>query len=145
MKRIDALLADYGASHRTPGNLACHAAGITLILFGLLSILAALPVGGGWTASELLVAAAFVVYAALDVPLALAVLAYQAILDVAARGIGDWRVGVAALVIGWTFQAVGHGVYEKNRPAFFHNLAHLAVGPAYLAAEALGRRRPAAQ
>ena len=76
MRRIDALFADYGASHSVRGNLLCHAAGITLIVFGLLSFLARVPIAGVWTASELLVVLAFGFYSALDFPLALAVLGY---------------------------------------------------------------------
>jgi uncharacterized membrane protein YGL010W len=143
MKRIDSLLMDYGSSHRTLGNLACHALGITLILFGVFSMLATIPLAGGWTVSEAVVGVAFLVYAALDVPVALGVLGYEAILDLAARAVANWRVGAAAFVAGWIFQAIGHAVYEKNRPAFFRNLVHLLIGPAYLVVEALGLRRAA--
>jgi uncharacterized membrane protein YGL010W len=41
--------------------------------------------------------------------------------------------------------ALLQAVYEKNQPAFFRNLVHLAIGPAYLVAEALGLRGPAAR
>jgi uncharacterized membrane protein YGL010W len=140
MKRVDALLADYASSHRTRGNVVCHAAGITLIVFGILSLLASVPIAGGCTASEALIAAAFVVYATLDLPLAFGFLGFAAVLDLAARAIGDWRAGVGAFIVGWIFQSVGHAVYEKNRPAFFRNLVHLLIGPAYLVAEALGLR-----
>jgi uncharacterized membrane protein YGL010W len=138
--RIDALFADYGASHSTRGNLLCHAAGITLIVFGLFSFLARIPIAGIWTASELLVALSFAFYAALDLPLAFAVLGYAAILDFAARSASSWKLGAAAFVLGWILQGVGHAVYEKTRPAFLRNLVHLLVGPAYLVAEALGLR-----
>jgi uncharacterized membrane protein YGL010W len=141
MRRIDALFADYGASHATRGNLRCHAAGITLIVFGLFCVLSRIPIAGIWTASELLVVLTFGFYAALDLPLALAVLAYAAILDLAARAADSGRLGLAAFVAGWVLQAVGHAVYEKNRPAFFRNLVHLLVGPAYLVAEALRLRK----
>jgi uncharacterized membrane protein YGL010W len=141
MKRVDALLGDYASSHQTRGNLACHAAGITLIVFGVLSLLATVPIARGLTASEALIGVAFVAYASLDLPLALGVLVFAGVLDFAARSVADWRAGVCAFVAGWIFQAVGHAVYEKNKPAFFRNLAHLLVGPAYLVAESLGLRR----
>ncbi len=143
MRRIDGLLADYAASHRTRGNFACHAAGITLILFGIFSVLGTVPLFGPWTASEALVGLAVLVYASLDLALAAGVLAYAAVLDVAARAVGDWRIGVAAFLVGWIFQAIGHAVFEKNKPAFFRNLVHLLIGPAYLVAETLGLRRSA--
>jgi uncharacterized membrane protein YGL010W len=125
--RLDGLLEEYGACHRSRGNLLCHAVGITSIVFGILSMLHALPVSGLWTASEVLVALAVVVYVALDPLLGAA----------AARAVGDWRVGAAAFAVGWIFQGIGHAVFEKNSPAFLRNLVHLLVGPAYLVHEAL--------
>jgi len=82
-------------------------------------------------------------YATLDVALAGVMLAIFGILDLGARALGDWRAGVAAFLTGWIFQAIGHAVYEKNRPAFFKNLLHLLVGPLFLANELLKIRRVA--
>jgi len=142
VKRVDALLADYGSHHRVRGNLVCHAFGITLIVFGIISLLTA-PHVGRFSAAEIATAALVVYYATLDVRLAAAMLGAFAFLDAAARAVGDWRVGLAAFVVGWIFQAIGHAVYEKNRPAFFKNLLHLLVGPLYLVNELLRIRRPA--
>jgi uncharacterized membrane protein YGL010W len=142
MKRVDALLADYGDAHRAPGNVACHAVGISLIVFGLLSLLHAIPIASGWTASEALVLAAAIWYLALDLPLGLAMLGAAAIFDVAARRVGDWRLGTAAFAVGWVFQGIGHAVYEKKSPAFLRNLVHLLVGPAFLVNELLKIRPP---
>ncbi len=142
MKRVDALLADYGSYHRARGNLACHAVGIPLIVFGILCFLRVvrLPLPG-WTASEAAVAAAILFYASLDVPLALAMAVPLVLLDLAARATGSWKAGLAAFVAGWVFQGIGHARYEKNSPAFFRNLLHLLVGPLYLINE-LVRLRP---
>lgn len=148
MSRIDALLADYGSYHRTRGNVVCHALGITLILFGSLSLLGTLRVGrlgpiGPMTAAEIVLAAAGLFYLVLDVPLALAMLVELAALDLLARTVSDWRVGLAAFALGWIFQGLGHAVYEKNKPAFVKNLVHLLVGPVFLVNELLGLRRVA--
>jgi uncharacterized membrane protein YGL010W len=145
VKKIDAMLADYGSYHRTRGNVACHFAGITLILFGSVSMLGAVRLGAlkpvdPVTAAEAGIAAAFLFYLALDVPLALAMLVELAALDLAARAIADWRVGLAAFAVGWIFQGIGHAVYEKNKPAFVKNLVHLMVGPMFLVNELLGLR-----
>ena len=43
-----------------------------------------------------------------------------------------FRTGLGAFALGWVFQGVGHAYFEKNRPAFFKNLAHLLVGPLFL-------------
>jgi uncharacterized membrane protein YGL010W len=143
MSRVDALLADYASYHRTRGNLVCHAFGITLIVYGIISLflLVRLPGGLRLTVAEAVIAAVFLFYATLDLTLAVAMLAELALLDFAARGVADWRVGIAAFVIGWVFQGIGHARFEKNSPAFFKNLTHLMVGPLFLMNE-LFRIRP---
>ena len=142
MKRIAVLLADYGSHHTTRGNLACHVAGISLIVFGILAMLAPIRLGPV-RLSEVVVAAVVLYDVTLDPSLAVGLLVAFAFLDAAARAVGDWRVGLGAFVLGWIFQAVGHAVYEKNRPAFFKNLVHLLVGPLFLVNELLKLRRPA--
>lgn len=142
-ERIDALLADYAAAHRTRGNVVCHSIGISLIVFGLLSLAHAIRLTGGWTASELVVAVAGAAYLVLDAALGVAMIATGALVDLAARAVGDARVGAAAFVVGWIFQGIGHAAYEKNSPAFLRNLMHLLVGPAYLVNKVV-RIRPAA-
>ena len=150
MHGVDSLLADYGSYHRTRGNLVCHSFGITLIIYGTLAFLLEVPLPfGAGTAAELLIAGAFVFYLFLNIPLAFAILAAVALLDAAARTVSDWRIGLAAFLLGWVLQGVGHAVYEKNKPAFFRNLVHLMVGPLFLVNELLRIRRvrpvPAAQ
>jgi len=142
MKKVDGLLADYGSYHRTRGNLVCHAFGITFIVYGLLAFLHEFPLPPpGWTAAELLIAASFCFYLTLDVPLALSILVALSALDLIARAVGDWRIGVAAFVVGWVFQAIGHARFERNSPAFFKNVVHLMVGPLFLVNEVVRARR----
>ena len=143
MRKVDALLADYASYHRTRGNLVCHAFGITLIVFGIVAMLLPLRLRGAapWTAAEILIAATFLFYLTLDVPLALGMLAETALLDLVARAVADWRAGLAAFLLGWIFQGIGHARFEKNRPAFFKNVAHLLVGPLFLVNELLHVRR----
>ncbi|HEV2064090.1 MAG TPA: Mpo1-like protein [Thermoanaerobaculia bacterium] len=142
MKTIDTLLADYASYHRTRGNVAAHAVGITLILFGTVSLLGSLHIGAlgpiaPLTAAEVIIGISFLFYLSLNVPVALAMLGELAALDVVARAVNDWRVGLIAFAVGWVFQGIGHAVYEKNSPAFLKNLVHLMVGPAFLLNELL--------
>lgn len=53
----------------------------------------------------------------------------------------------ALFVGGWAFQIAGHVLFEKNKPAFFHDGYYLLVGPVWVAIEAaqlLGLRVPEA-
>jgi uncharacterized membrane protein YGL010W len=133
--KIDALLSDYAAYHQTKGNKICHFIGIPLIIYGLLALLQLVP-AGPITGAEILIIAAVLYYLMLDIRLAAGMLLSTAALDAIAR-ISDPRIGAAALIIGWIFQAIGHAVYERNRPAFFRNLVHLLVGPLFLLNEIL--------
>ena len=145
MRRVDALLTDYASYHRTRGNLVCHAFGITLIIFGSVTLLLSLRLPGAprVTAAELLIGAVLLFYLTLDASLALVMLLEFAFLDIAARAVADWRAGLAAFLVGWVFQGLGHARFERNSPAFFKNLVHLMVGPLFLANELL-RIRPVA-
>ncbi len=145
LRRVDALLADYASYHRARGNLVCHAFGITLIAFGIVAMLLPLRFWGAapFTAAEVVIAAAFLFYLALDAPLGLLLLVEFTLLDIVARAVADWRTGLAAFVVGWIFQGIGHAHFEKNHPAFFKNLVHLMVGPVFLLNELL-RIRPVA-
>lgn len=142
MERVDALLADYGSHHRTRGNLACHVLGITLIVFGITSMLGRFRIGP-LNGAEILMGAVVLYYMTLDARLAVGMLVVFGAIDVAARAIEEWRIGLAAFAVGWIFQGFGHAVYEKNRPAFFRNLLHLLVGPLFLMNELLKVRHPA--
>jgi uncharacterized membrane protein YGL010W len=142
MTRIDALLADYYSYHRSRGNLVCHAFGITLIVYGGLAMLQLISLhAAGWTAAEILIAVSFLFYLTLSIPLAVTMLFESIALDLVARAVGNWRIGLGAFVVGWVFQGIGHARYEKNSPAFLKNLAHLMTGPIFLWNELLKVRK----
>ena len=133
--RLDALWADYAEHHRAGGNKLCHMLGIPLIIAGLLGMTLEIPHFrlGGFEAdwAMVLVAVAAVVYLWLDARLGAAMIAADVVLYLMARRI-NWQVALGAFVVGWIFQFIGHGVYEKRAPAFSKNLAHLVVGPLWV-------------
>jgi uncharacterized membrane protein YGL010W len=139
---LKADFADYASHHGTPGNKACHAVGIPLIVFTIFAFLSRVPVAsvGGFTVTlaEVVLVAATLYYLTLDATLALLMLAASALLDAGARLLPLW-LAVALFVVGWIFQFIGHYVYEKRSPAFFQNLRHLLVGPLWILAKATGR------
>jgi uncharacterized membrane protein YGL010W len=140
MARVDELLSDYAAYHTTRGNIACHFVGIPLIMYGILALLLLLPIFqtgfGTVTAAEIVVLLAVIYYCTLDLRFAVSMLLAAALFDVLARISNDARISLAAFVIGWAFQSIGHAVYEKRSPAFMRNLVHLLVGPIFLINEA---------
>lgn len=141
--KLAALFADYAEHHRTGGNVACHLVGIPMIAFGLVGLLA-LEVArvGGWPVeiSPLLILALAPAYIRLDARLGAAITVAYLLFYLGARML-PWQVNLGLFVLGWVFQFIGHGVYEKRSPAFFTNLVHLVVGPLWVANHIL-RVRP---
>jgi uncharacterized membrane protein YGL010W len=143
---LDRWWADYAEHHQSAGNQWCHGVGIPLIAAGALGLLARVELGQAFGQPLELAAALIVllapVYLWLDARLGAALLAGYALLYLGARLLpGPVNLGMFGL--GWIFQFVGHGVYEKRSPAFFRNLAHLLVGPLWVVNYAL-RVRPRA-
>ena len=58
--------------------------------------------------------------------------------------VGVWSIAAVLIVIGITFQIVGHRVFERRQPALLDNPTHLLLGPMFVMAKlfiALGFRR----
>jgi uncharacterized membrane protein YGL010W len=122
------LFTEYAAYHADRRNRACHAVGIPLIILGIMGVahLAALGpldlaiVGG---------AATLLYYFAIDPRGALiSTVLFAVMYEIAIRL--PWQVALAALVIGWVFQLVGHR-FEGTKPKFLENIVYLLIGPLY--------------
>ena len=128
------LWQDYGQHHQASGNQLCHAIGIPLIMAGILAMLWPARAGmGGLSVSmaPVLAGLAAAAYVVLDVRLGSAMALLLLALTLLTHHAG-WHAGLACFVLGWIFQFVGHGIYEKQRPAFYQNLTHLVVGPLWV-------------
>jgi uncharacterized membrane protein YGL010W len=145
MKKVDLHLSDYALYHQTRGNKICHFIGIPLIMFSLMVLLRPLTLLPAFTAAELLILLTFAYYVTLDLRLAVGMLFISSALDLAAWKIGDLRIGLIALIVGWIFQGIGHAVYEKRSPAFTRNLVHLLIGPLFLLNEIMRIRHVVAE
>lgn len=145
MPAVDALFADYGAYHQTPGNKWCHRIGIPMImlsLFGMLSYveipLAVFP----WLdAALILIGVASLWYFAVDWRFGVLMIVVSLALWAVGSLLSLW-LNVALFVGGWILQFVGHGVYEHKAPAFAKNLTHLLVGPMWILDDMLHIHRP---
>jgi len=122
------LYAEYAAYHQDRRNRSCHAIGIPLIVLGILGLLAQIRVGPVDLAIPVAVAT-LIYYAAVSVRGALVSAVVFAILYLLAIHL-SWPIALAAFVLGWGFQLVGHR-YEGNKPKFLENLTYLLIGPLY--------------
>ena len=117
-------------------------AGIPLIVFSIVLALIRIRVAGAWSAAEIAILVTTIFAFSIEAVPAAVFFVFLEASDLVARAISSWTSPAAALgiafglfVAGWTFQLVGHAVYEKNRPAFLRNLRHLLIGPLWIARE----------
>jgi len=145
MRPLEEQLARYASYHRDPRNIATHFIGIPLIVLSASALLSRPAVSvESWPISPaVLVAGSITVFyfrldarwGALMAFLLGASLWFGA--RVAALATPMWLgLGIAAFVVGWVFQFVGHA-WEGRKPAFVDDLRGLAIGPLFIVAEAL--------
>ncbi|HTX56696.1 MAG TPA: Mpo1-like protein [Candidatus Acidoferrales bacterium] len=122
------LFTEYAAYHADRRNRACHAVGIPLILLGAMGLLHL--VGFGPVDLAIVAGVATLVYyVSIDPRGALISAVLFAIIYAIAIRL-PWQIALAALVIGWVFQLVGHR-FEGTKPKFLENLVYLLIGPLY--------------
>ena len=143
MKTLEDQMGFYAAYHQDGRNKATHFIGVPAIMLSLFIPLAWLRVDAGGvtlTAAMLFAAVVLVYYFLLDVPLALAMLAFTGLLvyvadRIAAQGMAaGWTWFAILFVGGWILQLVGH-VFEGRKPALASNLFQIFVAPIFLCAE----------
>ena len=135
MQTVQALFADYASYHRTRGNKVFHRLGIPLIMFTLIGMLTAVPLGDVATvrldAAMILIALAGAYYFVLEWRLSIAMIAVS-ILFYFVGALVPFEIHLGGFILGWILQFVGHKVYEHRNPAFFRNFVHLLVGPLWI-------------
>jgi uncharacterized membrane protein YGL010W len=147
-------LTDYVEYHRDPWNSAMHVFGIvSLFLAAVLPFsLWHIPALGAYTTmAPIMVLPVLIYWLLLDVALGTAILGAAIVLLSAAalivshaRPVTVWSITAALIVIGISFQVVGHRVFERRQPALVDNPTHLLLGPMFVMAKlfiALGFRR----
>jgi uncharacterized membrane protein YGL010W len=132
------LFDDYAAYHRDPRNRLCHEIGIPLIVLSLEALLRYVPLAQ-MNLAQIVTLAVMVYYVRLVHRAAVPALIGLLLLYLLGTFV-PWQAALALFVIGWILQFVGHA-YEGKRPAFLTNVAHLLIGPLWIAHLAV-RRRP---
>jgi uncharacterized membrane protein YGL010W len=143
VKTLEDQMSFYAAYHQDARNKATHFIGVPAIMLSLfipLAWLRADVAGVTLTAAMLFAAVVLAYYFLLDVPLALAMLAFTALLLYIAERIAlqgtafGWTWFAILFVGGWILQLVGH-VFEGRKPALVSNLFQIFVAPIFLCAE----------
>ncbi len=147
MRKIDALLSEYGESHQNATNKMIHWICVPLIFFSIVGLIGSIPSGflvsvfgeGSWFANwaAVLLFVALLYYITLSVPLAIGMLLFGTLCLFAMRQILHanvaplWAVCLLIFVLAWIGQFYGHKV-EGKKPSFFKDVQFLMIGPAWL-------------
>ena len=146
MHSIEALLDEYGESHRNPFNKLIHWIAVPVIVWTVIALLwsipfpftfSELPVPINWATISLLLAQIY--WFRLSLSLGLGLLLYNVVMiqltvliaNIAAYPL--WLVALAVFVLAWILQFIGHAI-EGKRPSFFKDVQFLLIGPAWLMA-----------
>lgn len=147
MRRIDALLSEYGESHQNETNKTIHWICVPLIFFSVVGLVASIPssvvqsvIGEGnpyanW--ATVLLVLVIVYYASLSVFLSIGMMLFSALCLVFINAIVQmdiaplWLVSIIIFVVAWIGQFYGHKI-EGKKPSFLKDVQFLLIGPAWL-------------
>jgi uncharacterized membrane protein YGL010W len=146
MRKIDALLSEYGESHQNSTNKAIHWICVPLIFFSIVGLIASIPAGpiqailgdgnpyANWATVTLIFVTAY--YATLSVSLTFGMALFglaciMLIQFLSSFGQPVWLVSIVIFVLAWIGQFYGHKV-EGKKPSFFKDIQFLLIGPAWL-------------
>jgi uncharacterized membrane protein YGL010W len=146
MRKIDALLSEYGESHQNSTNKAIHWICVPAIFFSVVGLIASIPAGpvqaflgegnpyANWATITLILVTAY--YITLSIWLTIGMVLFGLfclILTqlIASTALPLWGVSIAIFVVAWIGQFWGHKI-EGKKPSFFKDLQFLLIGPAWL-------------
>ncbi len=154
MKDLAEQMSTYAAYHRHPVNKVIHYIFVPAIVWTLMVFLGLVPLftisNLSITAAHVLVVAVLGYYLYLDLGLGIANVLFFTILMAGAFAVIDLGAATALWIAGplfvasWVVQFLGHGVWEKKRPALVDNVFQVFIAPLFVMAEwffALGLRR----
>lgn len=146
MRKIDALLSEYGESHQNSTNKAIHWICVPLIFFSVVGLIWSIPpepvqalLGEGnpyanWATITLILVIAYYITLSVSLTVGMALFGLICIVVIqmiAAAGLPVWMVSIIIFVVAWIGQFYGHKV-EGKKPSFFKDLQFLLIGPAWL-------------
>lgn len=146
MRKIDALLEEYGESHKNETNKAIHWVCVPLIFLSVVGLIASIPSGpvqkvlgenpySNWAFVVLVLV--LVYYVSLSIPLGFGMLLFGVLCMYIIRILGQadvaplWMISIIIFVVAWIGQFYGHKV-EGKKPSFFKDVQFLLIGPAWL-------------
>ena len=139
MKNANWYLEKYGESHQNPTNVLIHKIFVPLIMFSVIGLLWAIPVGQNlpWFVNfgVGLVAVALVFYMTMGPLIFISMLAIVAPMIygnfLLSQSPSHLNLSIGIFVFSWIMQFYGHKI-EGKKPSFLEDLLFLLVGPVWV-------------
>lgn len=147
MRKIDALLSEYGESHQNVTNKTIHWVCVPLIFFSLVGLVASIPSGfvqqamgegnpyANWATVLLVITIIYYVSLSISLSIGMAIFALVCLTIVNVLNQINiaplWMICLIIFVVAWIGQFYGHKV-EGKKPSFFKDIQFLLIGPAWL-------------
>ena len=134
MRKIDALLAEYGESHQNQTNKSIHWICVPLIFFSVVGLIASIP--SGFVQQILGEGNPYAYYVTLSIGLTVGMALFGLLCLyvsnlISGAGMSLWIVSLVVFALAWVGQFYGHKI-EGKKPSFFKDLQFLLIGPAWL-------------
>jgi len=146
MRRIDALLEEYGSSHQNPTNKRVHWICVPAIFWSVVALIYSIPndsltyiFGTGYLDNwaVIVLGVVMIYYLTLSIPLGIGMF-FVAVIGISIARLADqanflplWAIALIVFTAAWIGQFWGHKV-EGKKPSFFKDLQFLLIGPAWL-------------
>ncbi|VVE22249.1 hypothetical protein PMO31116_03166 [Pandoraea morbifera] len=141
MKSLAQQMSFYQRYHRSPKNRLTHFFGVPMIILAVMQALSWVPLGpSGLNLAHVVMLVLLSYYFILDVPLALAMTAFFAVLLAVTQHLArlpwTWALVVFGVLFvgGWIIQLIGHH-FEGRKPALLDNFFQIFIAPMFLMAE----------
>lgn len=147
MRKIDALLSEYGESHQNETNKLIHWICVPSIFFSVVGLMASIPSAPlqGFMSAEspyanwatIGLALVLLYYISLSITLTIGMALFSMFCLYLANGLSSfefaplWAISLGIFVIAWIGQFYGHKI-EGKKPSFLKDVQFLMIGPAWL-------------
>lgn len=147
MRKIDALLHEYGLSHQNKTNKTIHWICVPAIFFSIVGLIFSIPseiienflpfLGSFANWATIVLTIILFYYVSISPPLALGMFFFSALCLAVANfihltfPIPLWMISASIFILAWVLQFYGHQI-EGKKPSFLKDVQFLLIGPAWL-------------
>ncbi len=145
MKKIDALLEEYGESHQNKTNKLIHWVCVPLIYFSIVGLVRAIPFDLlsnysidenylNWASISIVLVMIYYLTMSFQLTIGMSLFSLLCLFicnKIIFLQLSILWISIIVFILAWIFQFIGHNI-EGKKPSFLRDLQFLLIGPAWL-------------